>query len=68
MGPSSFEARPAEEAGRAPQDDGETHVFAAKTNRELEHNPEKWKPVFGKDHAQNKKLNFDPIQSNRIKV
>jgi hypothetical protein len=23
----------------------------------LEHDPEKWKPVFGKDHAQMKDLN-----------
>jgi hypothetical protein len=42
----------------------------------LEHDPEKacpgldpeWKPIFGKDHAQTKKLDLDPIQSNRIKV
>jgi hypothetical protein len=33
-----------------------------------EHDPEKWTPVFGKDHAQIKKLDFDPIQSNRIKA
>jgi hypothetical protein len=26
------------------------------------------KPVFGKDYAQAKKIDFDPIQSNRIKV
>src|ERR1700722_15684914 len=25
----------------------------------LEHDPEKWKPVFRKDHAQNKKLERD---------
>jgi hypothetical protein len=24
-------------------------------HRRLEHDPEKWKPVFGKDHAQNEK-------------
>jgi len=24
----------------------------------LEHDPEKWEPVFGKDHAQNKKSNW----------
>jgi hypothetical protein len=34
----------------------------------LEHDPEKWKPVFGKDHAQNKKLDHDPIQLNWITV
>jgi hypothetical protein len=26
----------------------------------LEHDPEKWKPVFGQDHAQTKKLEHDP--------
>jgi len=26
----------------------------------LEHDPEKWEPVFGKDHAQNKKLDHGP--------
>ena len=33
-----------------------------------EHEPEKWNPVFGKDHAQAKKSDFDPIQFDRIKV
>jgi hypothetical protein len=33
-----------------------------------EHEPENWKPVFGKDHAQAKKSDFDPIQFDRIKV
>ena len=28
----------------------------------LEHVPEKWKPVFRKDHAQSKNLDRDPIQ------
>jgi hypothetical protein len=32
----------------------------------LEHDPEKWKPVFGKDHAQTKNLGHDPIQLDRI--
>jgi len=27
----------------------------------LEHDPEKWKPVFRKDHAQIKKLDHDAI-------
>src|ERR1700730_10991488 len=27
----------------------------------LEHDPEKWKPVFGKDHAQTKILDYDPM-------
>jgi hypothetical protein len=36
--------------------------------RRLEHDPEKWKPVFGEDHAQTKKLDFDPIQLNWIGV
>jgi len=33
-----------------------------------EHEPEKRKPVFGKDHAQAKKSDFDPIQLDRIRV
>jgi hypothetical protein len=36
--------------------------------KRLEHDPEKWKPVFGKDHAQTKRLNHDPIQLDRIMV
>jgi hypothetical protein len=32
-----------------------------------EHDPEKWEPVFGKIML-NKKLDHDPIQSNRIMV
>jgi hypothetical protein len=32
-----------------------------------EHDPEKWNPVFGKDHAQTKNLALDPIQLNWIK-
>jgi hypothetical protein len=31
----------------------------------LELDPEKWKPVFGKDHAQTKNLDPDPIQLNQ---
>jgi hypothetical protein len=34
--------------------------------RALEHDPEKWIPVFGKDHAQTKNLDPDPIQLNWI--
>jgi hypothetical protein len=34
----------------------------------LEHDPEKWKPAFGKDHAPTRNLDLDPIQSNWIKV
>jgi hypothetical protein len=34
----------------------------------LEHDPEKWKPVFGQDHAQTNNLDRDPIQSNWIMV
>jgi hypothetical protein len=34
----------------------------------LEHDPEKWTPVFRKDHAPTKKLDHDPIQLNRIMV
>ncbi len=34
----------------------------------LEHHPEKWKPVFGKDHAPLANLDNDPIQLDRIIV
>jgi hypothetical protein len=34
----------------------------------LEHDPEKWEPVFRKDHAPTKKLDHDPIQLDRIMV
>jgi hypothetical protein len=34
----------------------------------LEHDPEKWKPVFRKDHALTKKLDHHPIQLDRIMV
>jgi hypothetical protein len=34
----------------------------------LEHDPEKWKPVFGKDHAPMRNLDLDPIQLNWIKI
>src|SRR6202042_3593298 len=34
----------------------------------LEHDPEKWTPVFGQDHAQTKILDHDPIQLNWIMV
>jgi hypothetical protein len=30
--------------------------------------PEKWIPVFGKDHALKGNLDHDPIQLNRIMV
>jgi len=34
----------------------------------LEHDPEKWKPVFRKDHAQTKRYDHDAIFSNRIMI
>jgi hypothetical protein len=45
-------------------------LFAKLTNKmtALEHDPEKWKPVFGKDHAQTKKLDHDPLQLTWIMV
>jgi hypothetical protein len=33
-----------------------------------EHDPEKWTPVFRKDHAATKKPDHDPIQFDRIMV
>jgi hypothetical protein len=38
------------------------------SRKNLEHDPEKWKPVFRKDHAPTKKLDHDPIQLDRIMV
>jgi hypothetical protein len=35
---------------------------------QLEHDPEKWKPVFRKDHAQTKRCDHDSILSNRIMI
>jgi hypothetical protein len=32
---------------------------------DLEHDPEKWEPVFGKDHAPNKELDQDDDSTNR---
>jgi hypothetical protein len=34
--------------------------------RRLEHDPEKWMPVFGKDHAQTKSQTEMPIQPKTI--
>src|SRR6185312_15585563 len=36
--------------------------------RGREHDPEKWKPVFRKDHAQTSKRDRDAILSNRITI
>jgi hypothetical protein len=43
-------------------------VKAVDAARPLEHDPEKWTPVFRKDHAPTKKLDHDPIQFDRIMV
>jgi hypothetical protein len=40
----------------------------ARVAKRLEHDPEKWKPVFGKDHAPTQYLDRDPIQLDRITV
>jgi hypothetical protein len=42
--------------------------FTAATGRDLEHDPEKWKPVLRKDHAQSKRLDHDAIPSNRVMI
>jgi hypothetical protein len=34
----------------------------------LEHDPEKWEPVFGQDHAQTKSWTMIAIQSDLIMV
>jgi hypothetical protein len=41
---------------------------AVARGRALEHDPEKWKPVFGKDHAPRKNLDRNPMQLDRIMV
>jgi hypothetical protein len=38
------------------------------TARSLEHDPEKWKPVFRKDHAQTKRWDHDAIPLDRIMI
>jgi hypothetical protein len=43
-------------------------ALAGAARSELEHDPEKWMPVFRKDHAPTKKLDNDPIQFDRIMV
>jgi hypothetical protein len=34
----------------------------------LEHDPEKWKPVFRRDHAQTKRWDHDAIPLDRIMI
>ena len=36
--------------------------------RILEHDPEKWKPVFRKDHAQTKRKDHDAFPWKRIMI
>jgi hypothetical protein len=56
-------ARGCEDAGRREsRHQDQSHGFG------LEHDPEKWAPVFGKDHAPIKNLDPDPILLNRIRV
>jgi hypothetical protein len=43
-------------------------VAPVNQRKALEHDPEKWKPVFREDHAPTKKLDHDPIQLDRIMV
>jgi hypothetical protein len=38
------------------------------SRQKLEHDPEKGKPVFGKDHAPMKYLGHDPVHRDRIMV
>jgi len=54
--------------------DGLPDIFAVGADarnartRALEHDSEKWKPVFAQDHAQTNNLDRDPIQSDWITV
>jgi hypothetical protein len=41
-------------------------VAVAHRQQLLAHDPEKWEPVFGKDHAQTKCYGSKVIQSKRI--
>jgi hypothetical protein len=43
-------------------------IFSFVRQATLEHDPEKWIPVFRKDHAPTKKLDHDPIQFDRIMI
>ena len=36
---------------------GDFNVDAAAADHDLEHDPEKWRPVFGKDHAEKRSWN-----------
>jgi hypothetical protein len=55
---------------------GATPALMVTTDAGQEHDPEKacpgldpgWEPVFGRDHAQSKNLESDPIQLNRIRL
>jgi hypothetical protein len=54
--------------GKPPPIAGFYTAFTQQPVRNLEHDPEKWKPVFRKDHAQSKKPDRDAILSNRIMI
>jgi hypothetical protein len=40
----------------------------SRSGARLEHDPEKWEPVFGKDHAQTKSWSPTLIPSKRIRL
>jgi hypothetical protein len=57
-------AAPAEMTARVNTAERREHigiVFPPWDRRTLEHDPEKWKPVFRQDDAQKKNLGGDPI-------
>jgi hypothetical protein len=43
-----------------------TRVEIERRDPTLEHDPEKWIPVFRKDHAPTRNLDHDPIQFDRV--
>src|ERR1700730_132276 len=51
-----------------PRERRSTSYRLRQQRRSLEHDPEKWMPVFRKDHAPTKKLDHDPIRFDRIMV
>src|SRR5580704_6582443 len=54
--------------GRATAPASRTTIIRIKELGCLEHDPEKWKPVFGNDHAQTKIQDYDPMDRSLVAV
>jgi hypothetical protein len=55
-------------ASKKPAKDGLDEAPRRAQQHAAEHDPEKWKPVFRKDHAQTKRSDHDAIPSNRLMI